>query len=216
MAFNPVANSTFLDAFGANQFTACQYQQLAAGSQAPLAELFKVGRQPVAIDVADRGNHITVGLVLDRAAPQSQLDNLLGGNCAQRQAGLAAFATPEALWATYGANATTYANTVAQVNGLLGGGAPPPAGYVSSAAARTIWLSVDPGQFANLFGQQLLEVSSGGISTLAWTGNLQLNSQITAGVVSGIWVEKSVAIVNPAVVAATPVSLSPGPQGAAT
>lgn len=216
MAFNPVANSTFLDAFGANQFTACQYQQLAAGSQAPLAELFKVGRQPVAIDVADRGNHITVGLVLDRAAPQSQLDNLLGGNWAQRQAGLAAFATPEALWATYGANATTYANTVAQVNGLLGGGAPPPAGYVSSAAARTIWLSVDPGQFANLFGQQLLEVSSGGISTLAWTGNLQLNSQITAGVVSGIWVEKSVAIVNPAVVASTPVSLSPGPQGAAT
>ena len=43
MAFNPVANSTFLDAFGANQFTTQQYLQLAAGSQAPLAELFKVG-----------------------------------------------------------------------------------------------------------------------------------------------------------------------------
>src|SRR6185436_12468874 len=126
--------------------------------------------------------HVTVGLVLDRATDPA---SLLSGNWAQRQTGLAAFATPEALWATYGANATTYANTVAQVNGVLGGGAPPPAGYVSSAADRTIWLSVDPGQFASLFGQQLLEVSSGGNSTLAWTGNLQLNDQITAGVVRG-------------------------------
>ena len=109
----------------------------------------------------------------------------------------------------------TYANTVAQVNGVLGGGGAPPAGYASSAADRTIWLSVDPGQFANLFGQQLLQVSSGGNSTLAWTGNLQLSDQITAGVVRGVWVEKSVAIANPAVVASTPVSLSPGPLGIA-
>src|SRR4029453_15654252 len=151
MAFNPVANSTFLDAFGANQFTTQQYQQLAAGSQAPLAELFKVGNQPVTIDVADHSTHITVGLVLDRAAPQPHPDTLLGGDWAPRQAGLAPFAPPEALWAAYGANATTYANTVAQVNGLLGGGAPPPAGYVSSAADRMIWRCVGPGQVPTLF-----------------------------------------------------------------
>src|SRR5262249_2928004 len=107
----------------------------------------------------------------------------------------------------------TYANTLAQVNGVLGGGGMPPAGYVSSAADRTIWLSLDPGQFAHLFGQQLLQVTSGRNAALAWTGNLQLNDQITASVVGGIWVEKSVAIANPAVVAATPVSLSPGPLG---
>src|SRR5262245_63558020 len=124
MAFNPVANSTFLDAFGADQFTQLQYQQLATGSRAPLVELFKQGNQPVTIDVADPGTHVTVGLVLDRAADST---SLLSGNWAQRQAGLAAFATPDALWATYGANAATYANTVAQVNAVLGGGGAPAA-----------------------------------------------------------------------------------------
>jgi hypothetical protein len=215
MPFNPVANATFLDAFGANQFTASQYNALLAGSQAPLVELFRVGTKPVTIDVADVGTRITVGLMLERAAPQSQVDDLLAGNWAQRQAALAAFATPEALWATYGANPATYASTVAQVNALLGGGAPAPSNYVSSAADRTIWLSLDPGQFATLFGQQLLQVSSGSNSTLAWTGTLQLNDQITAGVIGGIWVEKSVTIANPAVLVGTPVSLSPGPLGIA-
>src|SRR5262249_374828 len=151
-------NSTFLDAFGGDQFSTQQYLALAAGDSAPLAELFKDGNKPVTIDVADAGTHVTVGLVLDRATDPT---SLLSGNWAQRQAGLAAFATPEALWATYGANATTYASTVAQVNAVLGGGGAPPAGYVSSAADRTIWLSLDPGQFAHLFGQQLLQVTSG-------------------------------------------------------
>ena len=210
MAFNPIANSTFLDAFGADQFSAQQYQDLAAGSRTPLSELFRDGNQPVTIGVADAGTHITVGLVLDRATDPT---SLLSGNWGQRQAGLAAFATPESLWATYGANTTTYANTVAQVNAVLGGGGAPAANYVSSAADRTIWLSLDPGQFHQLFGRDLLQVTSGGNSSLAWTGNLQLNDQITAGVVAGIWVEKSVAIANPAVIASTPVSLSPGPLG---
>ena len=63
------------------------------GSEAPL-ELFQYGSLVPTLDPAARS--ITVGLVLDRANDPT---SLLSGNWAQRQTGLAAFSTPDALWA---------------------------------------------------------------------------------------------------------------------
>ena len=65
-------NSTFLDAFGAGQYTGQHYNELAGGSTAPLAQLFTVGSSaPTITDLtgtpAGSQFAITVGLVLDRA-----------------------------------------------------------------------------------------------------------------------------------------------------
>src|SRR4051812_890227 len=93
-------NSTFLDAFGANLYTDSQYQQVLNGSTAPLLELFQYGKTAATLSAPTSTTHVTVGLVLDHATEPT---GLLSGNWAQRQTGLAAFSTPEALWATYGA-----------------------------------------------------------------------------------------------------------------
>jgi len=42
-------NSTFLDAFGGGLYTTQQYQQLVAGSQQPLQELFQYGSQTATV-----------------------------------------------------------------------------------------------------------------------------------------------------------------------
>src|SRR4029077_19679335 len=103
----------------ANLYTDAQYQQVLHGSTTPLLELFQYGSTPATLSPA-AGTHVTVGLVLDRATDPT---SLLSGNWAQRQTGLAAFSTPEALWATYGANATAYSTTLSQVAGVVGSAA---------------------------------------------------------------------------------------------
>ena len=206
--------STFFDAFGANLYTAQQYQDLVNGNWQPLGEVFRYGNQAAAVDRADAHATITVGLVLDRANDPT---SLLSGNWAQRQAGLAAFGSNDAVFAQYGADTTLYANTVSQVIAVVGSAAlaaPAALGYVSSAADRTIWVTVDSAQFATLFGTTLLEVTGGdGGTTLAWAGNLSLNPAIGSGAIGGLWIEKSVAITNPAVLYTDPISLTAGPLG---
>src|SRR5262245_12390595 len=113
-----INSSTFLDAYAAGQFTDQQYQTVVdatamgsntaavAAAEAVITSLFQYGptaasQTPVASDQL-----ITVGLMLGRVAPQSQVDDLLGGNWAQRQEALAAFPDQTALWATYGADPT--------------------------------------------------------------------------------------------------------------
>jgi len=158
---------------------------------------------------------VTVGLVLDRANDPT---SLISGNWAERQSGLAAFGSQAAVWAQYGADPALYNTTVTQVAGVVGNGAlaaPTALGYVSSAADRTIWVTLDRTQFADLFGTSLLEVSGGSGKTLAWTGNLSLNSAIGANAIAGLWFERMVTVPSPNVLVSTPVALTPGPLGIA-
>ena len=215
-------NSTFLDAFGANLYTDAQYQQVVNGNIAPLLDLFQYGKTAATLSSPSSALHVTVGLVLDHGADPA---SLLSGNWAQRQTGLAAYSTPDALWAQYGAGAALYSTTSSQVAGVVGSAALTEAasqGFASSAADRTIWVSLDASQFKALFGQDLQVINTLKVSTTqgvtptsyaAWTGNLQLNDAIAPGVVKGVWVDSMVAINNPAVLASTPVSLPVGPLG---
>ncbi|HEX9326113.1 MAG TPA: hypothetical protein VF915_06320, partial [Reyranella sp.] len=215
-------NSTFLDAFGANLYTDAQYQQVANGSTAPLLDLFQYGKTAATLSAPTSTTHVTVGLVLDHGTDPT---SLLSGNWAPRQTVLATFSTPDALWAQYGAGAASYAATSSQVAGVVGSAALTEAanqGYTSSAADRTIWVTLDASQFKALFGQDLQVINTLTVSKTqgviptsyaAWTGNLQLNDAITPGVIKGVWVDTMVAINNPAVLASTPVTLPVGPLG---
>src|ERR1044071_4686754 len=102
-----IANSTFLDAFGAGLSTQQQYQTLATGSEASaravLQDLFQYGQYHAS--APSEGGNVVVGLVLDRATDSG---GLLSGNWAQRQAALHQFSDSSALWQTYGANSGTY------------------------------------------------------------------------------------------------------------
>jgi hypothetical protein len=218
-------NSTFLDAYGSNLATASQYAALAAGSAAPLSQLFQVGATAptvTAMGTTSTAFAVTVGLVLDRANDPTAL---LSGNWAQRQSALNALEASGGPWSTYGADQGTYAAAVSAVTTALGGsGALQFAanlGYESSAADRTIWVSLSPKGFNDLFGQELHQVdyTYGQTGTgqpavnkvYAWTGSLTLAPSL--GSVSGLWVEQSVPIPNPNVLNGTLVAPTVGPQG---
>jgi hypothetical protein len=216
--YNPLANSTFLDAFGAGLYSAQQYQEVAAGNtaaaDATLAQFFNYGSHLATWAPSDLT--ITVGLVLNRAADPTAL---LSGSWGERQAALADQA---AIWSTYGADPALYAATSAAVAGVVGGWAPLQAatdtGYVSSAADRTIWLTLNPAQFQTLFGASLLTISSytdalGHYGVPAWAGNLGINSQIPAGAVAGLWFDYGASITNPQLLDGALVPLSAGPLG---
>src|ERR1044072_8573482 len=231
-----INNSTFLDAFGAGQYTSQQYQAVAAATLSTDARVIGNANQAIT-DLLQYGptaspfagvahdTQVTVGLMLERAAPQSQLDNLLGGSWGQRHTALAAFPDQASLWATYGANAGTYNPVTAQIQTALAGiaGADPfttaaAAGYISTAADRTIWLTLNPEQFTTLFNSALFQVSNplAGTTTLAWTGNLAFNDAISASsaaAIQGLWVESNAALTNPLVTASTLVAPTLGPLG---
>jgi hypothetical protein len=215
--YNPLANSTFLDAFGAGLYSAQQYQDVAgntAAADATLAQFFNYGSHSATWAASDFT--ITVGLVLNRAADPTAL---LSGSWGERQAALADQA---AIWSTYGADPALYAATSAAVAGVVGGWAPLQAatdtGYVSSAADRTIWLTLNPTQFQTLFGASLITISNhaptlGDIAVPAWAGNLGINSQIPAGAIAGLWFDYGVSITNPQILDGTLVPVSAGPLG---
>src|SRR5450631_399608 len=127
--YNPLSNSTFLDAFGANLYSAQQYQDVALGNTAAaetaLAQLFNYGQYPASVSHAAADSSITVGLVLNRAADPTAL---LSSSWGERQAALADQA---AICSTYGADPALYAATSAAVAAVVGA-AQPPEGYVSS------------------------------------------------------------------------------------
>src|SRR5215204_329144 len=170
-----INNSTFLDAYGAGQYTSQQYQVVAAATLSTnarvlgdanqaITDLFQYGPTASTFAAVRADTQVTVGLMLERAAPQSQLDTLLGGTWGQRQAALAAFPNQAALWATYGADVATYNAVQAQVQAALAGigGADPfaaatAAGYISTAEDRTLWLTVNRDQFTALFNSALFE-----------------------------------------------------------
>ena len=210
--YNPIASSTFLDAFGATLYSPAQYATLAGGGQQPLEDLFAKDGTPPTITPAPGGARVTIGLVLDRASDPTAM---LSGNWAERQAVLGSFATPAALWNTYGASQAVYDATVAQVTAALGGNsalvAATAEGYQSSAANRTIWVDLTPTEFQLLFGRPLLDVNG----TLAWTGNLGLNDGIAAGSIVGLAIQAGASIPSPQVSDRTAVDLPVGPLGIA-
>ena len=233
-----INNSTFLDAYGAGQYTSQQYQAVAAATLSTdarvlgdanqaITDLFQYGPTASTFSAVGHDTQITVGLMLERAAPQFQLDNLLGGSWGQRQAALAAFPDQAALWATYGADVGTYNTVQGQIQAALAGigGADPfaaatAAGYISTAADRTIWLTVNHDQFTALFNSALFEIKNSnpnaGGTTIAWTGNLALNDAISsssAAAIPGVWIERGAALTNPLVTASTLVAPTLGPLG---
>jgi hypothetical protein len=228
-----VQNSTFLDSYGNQLATAQQFTQLGANNtlanaQSVLGPLFTSNSgtgTPATLVDAVASTTVTVGLTLNRANDPTAL---LAGDWATRQAALADQTT---VWSTYGADPATYAAMVGAVQAIVGSAALTNAtdtGYVSSAADRTIWMTLTPAEFSALFGTDLLSVQSqpGNAQTdgnvtqyaLAWGGSLSLPSNIAANV-NGLWVEQggpvdfNVPISNPAILNTTGVPLSTGPLG---
>ena len=211
MPFNTFSSSTFFDAYAANLYTAQQYNQLVAGSWTPLAQLFQDGSTAATVGTA--GRSITVGLVLDRANDPA---TLLAGNWAERHKALAEFSNSTALWNKYGASATQYNNAVSQLQTVLGSNAPLTAAtngnLLSSAADRTIWMTLNPSEFQTLFGTTLLEVADGaGGHTLAWAGNLGLDSRISG--ITSLLIPQSVSVTNPALAFTKQFNPPVGPLG---
>ena len=135
---------------------------------------------PDVLYLADSGDLINVALMVERAAPQSQLDALLGGDWADRASYIAS--QGEGVWSTFGADPAVYANTQQAILAALDN---PPVnpmtraaeqGYSASADNRTIWLTLTTDQFNTLFNSVLLANSE----AYAWTGPLSLPSTIAA------------------------------------
>jgi hypothetical protein len=156
-----VSNSTFLDAFGDKEATSQQFAALTASNslataQAVLGQLYANNGVPASVSVAPGGDLITVGLVLNRANDPTAL---LESSWAVREAALA---NQTAVFATYGANPATYGATLGVVNTTVGSTAPftmaSDAGYISSPADRTIWLTLNPTQFIKSAGAILVDV----------------------------------------------------------
>ena len=150
-----IANSTFLNAYGNQLATFAQFSTLAASTalsnaQAVLSSL--LGVSPSAITPAASDQTITVGLTLNRASDPSAL---LSADWSTRQAALA---DQNAVWAKYGADPATYAAVTQALSGIVGPAAltaATTAGYISSAADRTVWLTLNPAQFNALFNTAL-------------------------------------------------------------
>ena len=212
-----VQNSTFLDDFGNNQATPQQFAQLAsstslANAQAVLGQLYAFNGTPANVHAAESGDAITVGLALGRANDPT---SLLASPWAVREQALTDRA---AVFDTYGADRATYGATLDAVVSTLGSRVPfdlaSSIGYVSSAADRTIWLTLTTDQFDTLFGTHLLAIdyqTPGGSSRqLAWGGNLSLPDTVATSI-DGLWVEQSARVTNPEALNSTNVHTPAGP-----
>jgi hypothetical protein len=214
-----VPNSTFLDDYGNNQATAQQFAQLAsstslANAQAVLGQLYALNGTPATVTVATPDTEVTVGLVLGRATDPT---SLLDSSWAVREQVLA---NQAAVFATYGANPATYAATLAGAEAALGTSEPfdvaSAIGYQSSAADRTVWLTLNESQFDTLFGTHLLTINvntpTGSYQQTAWGGDLSLPGTIAANV-QGLWVDQGAPVTNPEVLNSNNAHTPAGPLG---
>lgn len=205
-----LANSTFLNAYANQLATSQQFTTLAsstslATAREVLAPLLGVSADE--IKLADSTKSITVAVTLNRASDPSAL---FASDWSARQAALA---DQSAVFSKYGADATTYSGVTQALSGIVGSAAlaaPIAAGYVSSAADRTVWLTLNPAQFTALFQTNLLEARG----TLVWAGNLAIPDSIAANV-RGLWVDRDGFISNPAVFDTQGIALAEGPLGIA-
>ena len=207
--YNVVANSTFLDAFGAmavgSTDPAPAIQTLANNTANDvrtatqlLDPMLGYPGNPSSLQRADSSELINVALMVERAAPQSQLDALLGGDWADRQNTIVG--QGNTIWSTFGADPTVYADTQQAILAALDNPATNPmslaaaAGYSGSADNRTIWLQLRPEQFNTLFNSVLLADDDAGY---AWTGPLSLPSTIPLDTIAGLWVDQGILLQNP-------------------
>ena len=213
--YNVLANSTFLDAFGAVDVGAGNpapfIQALAGNTGNDVATAKQIidpmlgyPGSPDVLYLADSGDLINVALMVERAAPQSQLDALLGGDWADRASYIAS--QGEGVWSTFGADPAVYANTQQAILAALDNPAINPMtraaeqGYSASADNRTIWLTLTTDQFNTLFNSVLLANSE----AYAWTGPLSLPSTIAVDTIAGLWVDQGVSFNNPVHAASVP------------
>jgi hypothetical protein len=206
--YNIVANSTFLDAFGAlavgSSDPAPALQALASNTANDVATakqlldpMLGYPGSPTSLQRADSGDLINVAVMVERAAPQSQLDALLAGDWADRQSFISNQGNN--IWSTYGADPAVYASTQQAILAALDNPASNPmalaaaAGYSGTAENRTIWLQLRPEQFNTLFNSVLLADDVG----YAWTGSLSLPSTIPLSRIAGLWVDQGILVQNP-------------------
>jgi hypothetical protein len=157
------------------------------------------GGTPTGSHEAD-GVLMNVALVLDRAAPEQQLEALLGSNWASRQKLLAEMG-PAQVAATFGANLADYQTVINDLAGMHlqtveQAAGQQPTGYISSAASRTIWVQVDAAGFNALFNTKLLQQDPESGGKYYWAGSLSL-PQAWQGIVQGIWFDVNDATFGP-------------------
>ena len=140
MPYSTVQNSSFLDAYGNNLYSAAQFQAMSNGvtdATQALQQLFKSVTGQTPTDVRSSfTDTFTVGLILDRKADPTAAGEALSGNWAQRQVALA---NQTEVFAKYGADANQYETARAAIEGIVGREALNSAtniGYISSAADR--------------------------------------------------------------------------------
>ena len=171
MPFTELANSTFLD------FDSYRSGASVPGNGTPLASFA-----------------FNVALVLDRANDPTAL---LAQSWGARQHDLKVLNDNGTLWSTYGANQANYNQVLADLASLgirTVDQVDPANGYVSSAAARTIWVRIDAGNFTTLFGPTATVkegTDQSGNTTRYWDGNLSLPSELVALGVHGLWFDTS-------------------------
>jgi hypothetical protein len=123
---------------------------------------------------------VNVAFILPRANDPMAL---LTSNWATRQTTLQQLNDSGTLWSTYGAAAAEYTNARAILSGygtIIGGPTGAIDGYVTSQESRTIWLTLTPGQFENLFGTKAYQAGE----LYYWNGNLSVPSGLN---VAGLW-----------------------------
>ena len=232
-----INNSTFLDAFGAGQYTSQQYQAVAAATLSTdarvigdvnqaITDLFQYGPTASTFSAVRSDTLVTVGLMLQRAAPQSRarqpagrhLGAAAGGvGCVPRPGGAVGDLRRGSRHLRYGASPG--AGRAGGITGPDPFAAATASGFISTAEDRTLWLTVDRDQFTALFNSVLFEISNPNpqtFTTLAWTGNLAFNdalSSTSAAAIDGVWIERSAALTNPLVTASTLVAPTLGPLG---
>jgi len=148
------------------------------------------GGTPTGSQEAPHDFDMNVALVLDRAAPETQLESLLGSDWASRQKQLAEMGTA-GIEAAFGASQADYQTVM---DGLAGlnlqtveqAAGHQPTGYVSSAASRTIWVQLDTAGFETLFDTRLLRQDPESGGKYYWTGSLSLPDG-WQGIVEGLW-----------------------------
>ena len=180
--YNPIDNSTFLEYAGYG--IADQSQTVEQAYQMTDGAAFPNG--------ASYG--INVALVLDRANDPTAM---LSGDWGSRQAVLQPLINTNAVWTTYGADATQYASSVAFIKDTLDLKVldSTNSNYVSSAESRTIWVEINTqAEWQSLFGASstLMYSPTGGQQgeVWYWNGLLSLPSDLT---VAGLWVDQSTA-----------------------
>ncbi len=193
MAVQTIANSSFLDFSGYRQTTATTVEAA-------------YGIDPSSIGTA----HLNVALVLARANDPTAL---LNSDWATRQQTLATLNANGTLWSTYGADQLQYNSVVSALTTMgipILGDAAGSDGYISSAASRTIWVSLDSSHFQTLFQTALVGGTYGNNYSLQyWNGNLSLPTEWN---VVGIAPDESAVPTASTLSGSATATLSQGPQ----